>query len=55
MESRLDEERWQLSGAMKAFQTKNSHQPVWEGGIHREQALLYAVANDLFQVGMAQS
>ena len=30
MESRLDEERSQLSGAMKALQTTNSHQPVWE-------------------------
>jgi hypothetical protein len=40
---------------MKAFQTKNSHEPVWEGGIHKEQALLYAVAKELCQVGMPQS
>src|SRR5437588_8623034 len=37
MESRLDEERSQPSGAMKALQTKNSHQPVWEGGIHKDK------------------
>src|SRR6266487_2416388 len=37
MQSHVDEERSQLSGAMKALQTKNSHQPVWEGGIHKDK------------------
>src|SRR5712692_10264630 len=37
MESRLDEERSQLSGAMKALHTTNSHQPAWEGGIHKDK------------------
>src|SRR5712691_11034810 len=37
LESRLDEEPSQPGGAMKALQTNNSHQPVWEGGIHKDK------------------
>ena len=40
MQPRLCEERSQLRGAMKALHTKNSHQPVWEAGVHEDKASL---------------